>query len=74
MDNPSKNPYANRTAFVNLGKNFCGKMFNKVVRGCNHSAKYISKKSNDYNRKIKNMLGAMPPQKPEKEQGEEQSN
>ncbi len=72
MDNPSKNPYTNRTNFVNLGKNFCGRMFGKAVKGCSRSANYLSKKSSYYNRKIRNMFGALPPEKKGKEQDQEQ--
>jgi predicted Fe-S protein YdhL (DUF1289 family) len=72
MENPSKNPYVNRVSFVNIGKNLCGRMFNKVVRGCNHSAKYISKKSYYYNQKLKDMLGALPPEKKTKKEEEKE--
>jgi hypothetical protein len=50
--NSQKNPYTNRTNFVSVGFNVCGRAFNKVFRGCKNSGKFFLRKSKEYNQRF----------------------
>lgn len=55
--NSQKQPFVDRSNFVNLGANACNQAFSKAVRGCRSSAEILWKKSWDYNKRFKIYIG-----------------